>query len=208
MKPVASDRAAAVFFALAAVPLEGRGSELRARCTGDDVLQEEVEQLLASLEDSEDFLEAGALHFSGLAEPVQFPAGTRIGGFTVLRIIGAGASGIVYLARQEQPSRTVAVKVLRGGLDSAPVRRRFEVKAELLGQLQHPGIAHIYAAHSGDDATPPFIAMELVVGPPITEYAEARNLTANERVELTGEHPAEAAALPESFDRIRESSPT
>ncbi|HEU4928120.1 MAG TPA: protein kinase, partial [Vicinamibacterales bacterium] len=77
-----------------------------------------------------------------------------------------------------------AVKVLRRGLDAAAVRRRFEVEGELLGQLQHAGIAHIYAAHSGDDTTPPFIAMELVVGPPITDYADARKLSSNERVEL------------------------
>ena len=184
MIPVAPDRAAEVFFALASIRPEDRQRALVAECAGDRVLQAEVEQLLESLEEPGDFLDPAALHGSEPVEAVQFPAGTCIGGFTVLRIIGSGASGAVYLARQEHPSRTVAVKVLRRGFDAAPVRRRFEVEAELLGQLHHPGIAHIYAAHSGDDTTPPFIAMELVVGPPITDYADARKLTSNKRVEL------------------------
>ena len=182
---IASGRAAEIFFALASIRPEDRQRALVEQCAGDLVLQGEVEQFLESLEeDSGDFLDPAALHGSGPAEAVQFPAGTHIGGFTVLRIIGSGASGVVYLARQEHPSRTVAVKVLRRGLDAAAVRRRFEVEAELLGQLQHAGIAHIYAAHSGDDTAPPFLAMELVVGPPITDYADARKLTSHERVEL------------------------
>jgi eukaryotic-like serine/threonine-protein kinase len=60
--------------------------------------------------------------------------------------------------------------VLRRGLAASSARRRFEVEAELLGQLQHPGIAQIFAAHAGDDTTPPFMAMELIDGPPITEF--------------------------------------
>jgi len=107
VRPVASDRAAAVFFALAGIPPEDRRSLLAAQCAGDDSLKEQVERLLEGLDDSGDFLDPAALHCPEPTEALQFPPGTRIGGFTVLRVIGAGASGIVYVARQEQPSRTV-----------------------------------------------------------------------------------------------------
>ena len=61
---------------------------------------------------------------------------------------------------------------------------RFEVEAELLGQLHHPGIAHIFAAHPGDETIPPFIAMELVDGPPVTDYAVEHHLDARAKVEV------------------------
>jgi len=110
--------------------------------------------------------------------------GTRVGDFTVLRVIGSGSAGIVYVAEQRYPMRAVALKVLRHGLDATSVRRRFELEADLLARLDHPGVATIYAAHPGDASTPAFIAMELVDGPPITESADARSLSAAERVEL------------------------
>jgi WD40 repeat protein len=76
------------------------------------------------------------------------------------------------------------LKVLRAEFLASVVQRRFEIEAELLAQLHHPGIAQIYAAHPGDPATPPFIAMELVDGPPITEYVDSRRLSIRERIEL------------------------
>jgi WD40 repeat protein/tRNA A-37 threonylcarbamoyl transferase component Bud32 len=103
--------------------------------------------------------------------------GSSIGDFTLIRQIGSGGAGVVFLAQQRQPSRIVE-------LMASTMRRRFEIEAELLAQLQHPGIAQVYAAYSGDAGTPPFIAMELVNGPPLTQYAEARQLSVRDRVDL------------------------
>jgi WD40 repeat protein/predicted Ser/Thr protein kinase len=111
-------------------------------------------------------------------------AGTSIAGFTLIRQIGSGGTGVVHLARQHQPARIVALKTLRHEFMAGTMRRRFEIEAELLAQLQHPGIAQVYAAYSGDATTPPFIAMELVNGPPLTQYADDRRLGVRERVEL------------------------
>jgi eukaryotic-like serine/threonine-protein kinase len=111
-------------------------------------------------------------------------AGATIGGFTLIRHIGSGGAGVVYLAQQQQPSRIVALKMLRRELMASTMRRRFEIEAELLAQLQHPGIAQVYAAHSGDAVTPPFIAMEYVDGPPLTQYADDRRLAVRDRVDL------------------------
>ncbi len=111
------------------------------------------------------------------------PAGTVIGDFVVIKQIGSGGTGVVYLAHQQHPSRVVALKLLRHEFVASAIQRRFAIEAELLGHLHHPGIAQIYAAHPGDATTPPYIAMELVNGPPLTDFAESRNLSIAERVE-------------------------
>jgi eukaryotic-like serine/threonine-protein kinase len=173
-----------MFLALAAIPPEERDAWLAEQCRDDAALRGEVESLLAALDAPADFLDPAALHPPALDAETPATPGTVIGEFTIQRVIGSGSSGIVYSALQGRPRRIVALKVLRRGLAASSARRRFEVEAELLGQLQHPGIAQIFAAHAGDDTTPPFIAMELVDGPPITEFVRQAGLDVRARVEL------------------------
>ena len=180
----ASDRASAIFFALSAVDPEHRARVLDEQCAGDPALRQEVERLLKTLADVPSFVSPVDRRASVYHDGVALPAGTVVGDFIVVRQIGAGGTGVVHLAHQQHPPRVVALKVLRREFLASAVQRRFEIEAELLGQLQHPGIAQIYAAHPGDDKTPPFIAMELVNGPPITEYADAHKLSVRERVDL------------------------
>jgi serine/threonine protein kinase len=103
----------------------------------------------------------------------------------VLRAIGSGGMGVVYAAQQNRPQRTVAIKVLRRGYRHPELLKRFAREADLLGQLQHPGIAQVFSFHAGDKISPAHLVMEFVNGPPITEYCRARALTIHERVELT-----------------------
>ena len=110
--------------------------------------------------------------------------GTRLGGFLVLHALGSGGMGVVYAAQQERPRRTVAIKVLRRGFRHPEILRRFEHEAEMLGRLQHPGIAQVYAFMPGDRATPAHLVMELVAGPPMTDYARAQQLSIADRVGL------------------------
>ena len=182
MHTPASDRATAIFFALAQIPPDQRGPQLDERCGGDIALREEVERLLHGLEKTDTLI--SPLTPPVGADDVSQPAGAEVGGFVIVRQIGAGGTGVVHLAHQRHPPRVVALKILRREFVASAVQRRFEIEAELLGHLHHPGIAQVYAAHPGDAATPPFIAMELVNGPPLTEFAEARGLSARERVEL------------------------
>ena len=76
---------------------------------------------------------------------------TRIGQYRILGIVGEGGMGTVYEAQQDRPSRTVALKVIRGGGLSASRLRRFEHESQVLGRLQHPGIAQIYEAGTVKD---------------------------------------------------------
>jgi tRNA A-37 threonylcarbamoyl transferase component Bud32 len=113
--------------------------------------------------------------------------GTDLGGITITRLIGEGGMGRVYEAHQEDPPRTVAVKVIRQGITSEKTMRRFEREAEFLGRLQHPGIARIYVvgSYSSDDGDVPFFVMEFVANAkPINHYASENNLSLADRLKL------------------------
>src|SRR5262249_58490289 len=101
------------------------------------------------------------------------PAGRRVGPYRIVPVLGMGGMGVVYVAEQARPSRTVALKVIRPGLATPSVARRFEYEAEVLGRLQHPGIAQIIEAGTADTGfgPQPFFAMELVNGVPLTDYS-------------------------------------
>ena len=106
------------------------------------------------------------------------PVPATIGRFRTLRVIGQGGMGVVYLAEQDNPRRQVALKVIRPGMASAGLLRRFEFEAQVLGRLGHPGIAQIYEAGTADTGAgpQPYFAMELVEGSPLTEYVRAKRL--------------------------------
>ncbi|MFT5052850.1 MAG: tetratricopeptide (TPR) repeat protein/predicted Ser/Thr protein kinase [Chlamydiales bacterium] len=111
----------------------------------------------------------------------------RIARYRVLSVLGEGGMGVVYLAEQDRPRRTVALKVLKPGHFSPAAKARFEWEAELVGRLQHPGIAQIFEAGTeelADGVRRPFFAMERIEGRTITDHADAENLGARARVAL------------------------
>jgi len=124
------------------------------------------------------------LRFESAAE---LPAGTDLGGVTIVRPIGAGGMGRIYEARQHAPARAVAVKLMRNGIVSKPLLRRFEFEAEVLARLRHPNIAQIFmvGSHRQGDLAMPFIVMELVPeARTLTRFAEENRLSVRERVRL------------------------
>jgi eukaryotic-like serine/threonine-protein kinase len=192
--------AEAIFLALANVDPADRAAFLDARCGGDAALRREVEALISSLDlPDEDFLDPEripALDMTAVDGPLQ--PGSHLGTFLVLHALGSGGMGVVYAAQQDRPRRTVAIKVLRRGYRHPDVLRRFENEAEVLGRLQHPGIAQVYAFSPGDRTTPAHLVMELVSGPPLTDYARAQQLSIADRVGLTIKL---AAAVQHAHDR-------
>ncbi|MFT4709342.1 MAG: serine/threonine protein kinase/WD40 repeat protein, partial [Planctomycetota bacterium] len=120
--------------------------------------------------------------------PAPSPEGSipeRIGRYRVLRSIGRGGMGVVYEAVQDSPHRSVALKVLHPELLSESGLRRFGLEAEVLGRLQHQGIAQVFDARTTieDDKTP-YLAMELIQGPPITTWARTAALGAEGCLDL------------------------
>ena len=110
-----------------------------------------------------------------------------IGRYHIKRIIGHGGMGAVYEAMQEQPRRVVALKVMRTGAASRSALRRFLYESQLLARLKHPGIAQVYEAgtHVENGVRVPYFAMEYIAGArSLTEFAEQRDLSTDQRVEL------------------------
>jgi tetratricopeptide (TPR) repeat protein len=168
-------------------------------CGGDKSLQQEVESLLAQLEESGTFLEAPAREVAAksLARsvaaarcnevPTACPFSAVIGRYRIVRVLGEGGMGIVYEAEQEQPRRSVALKVIKPGFATPERLWRFEHESKALGRLQHPGIAQIYEASTADTGfgQQPYFAMELIRGESLLSYAEAHHLNTRERLALT-----------------------
>jgi WD40 repeat protein/tRNA A-37 threonylcarbamoyl transferase component Bud32 len=113
--------------------------------------------------------------------------GTKIGAFTLKRIIGSGGMGTVYEAMQEQPRRRVALKMMKQGITSRSALRRFEFESQTLARLQHPGIAQVYEAGTHDDGAGgvPWFIMEYIPNArTLTEYAQEKKLGTRERLVL------------------------
>ena len=113
----------------------------------------------------------------------------RIGPFRILALMGEGAMGMVYEAEQERPRRRVALKIIRPGVATPGMLRRFEHEYEFLGRLQHPGIAQIYQAGVADTGSgpQPYFAMELVRGRRLDDYVRIRELDLEDRLTLVAE---------------------
>ncbi len=126
---------------------------------------------------------------SGLRNPVRPDTVIRedldqIGPYKVERTLGEGGFGAVYLARQETPiERLVAIKVLKPGMDCKQVVRRFEVERKALALMEHPSIARIIEAGQTAQRRP-YVIMEHVDGPAITEYCDENRLGLRERLAL------------------------
>jgi len=112
------------------------------------------------------------------------PGDEWIGRYRLLRTIGEGGMGIVYLAEQQEPiRRKVALKVIKPGMDSKRVVARFEAERQALALLDHPNIAHVYDAGTTESGRPYFV-MEYVKGQSITDHCDRHKLTIKERLRL------------------------
>jgi eukaryotic-like serine/threonine-protein kinase len=111
-------------------------------------------------------------------------AGTVIGRYHLLQMIGEGGMGEVWLAEQKQPvRRRVALKLIKAGMNTREVAARFESERQALALMDHPAIAKVFDAGSTSQGAPYFV-MEHVAGVPITSYCDKHRLTTRERLEL------------------------
>src|SRR5439155_15393719 len=104
-------------------------------------------------------------------------------GYRIVRLMGHGGMGAVYEAEQDNPRRSVALKMIRPGVGSPDLVKRFGRETQVLGRLHHPGIGQIYAAGVTDNGQP-YFAMELIHGPPLLAYAERERLDTAARLGL------------------------
>jgi len=147
---------------------------LERECGDDPELRQNVEELLRCRVEAT----AALLQDHAVGSDWLHP-GSRLDDYEIVRLIGTGGMGRVYEAQQFSPRRCVALKVIKPGQMSSEARGRFRHEGEILGQLQHPGIAQIFEAGTAtlDDGTElPFIAMEYVSGMRLDEYVRREGL--------------------------------
>ena len=172
--------------------LERKGSDraayLRSACVGDDQLRKEVESLLASHHESTGFMASPAADLNMLAfdlSSAEIPRVQRVGSYELQRRIGRGGMGSVWLGiciDRDYPNR-VAVKMVKRGMDTAEILRRFRMERQVLAGLDHPNIARLIDAGSASDGSP-YLVMEYVEGIPIDQYCEKRKSSITERLQL------------------------
>src|SRR6516165_5703455 len=165
---------------------ERRGAFLDERCGGDPDLRAAVERLLhfdAKAQGAPDFLQSPAAEVRAALPGRAAAMPASFGRYRLLRLHGEGGMGTVYEAEQDNPRRTVALKVIRPGLVSPEYLKRFSHEAQILARLQHPGIAQVHEAGMSEDGQS-FFAMEFIRGMPLDEYARGRGLEAAARLEL------------------------
>ncbi len=167
-----------------------RQAFLRDACGSNEALRVEVTSLLRSAGSSGRFLEGSAIEgilpgLGSISDPASL-VGQTVGSYRIEQLVGVGGMGVVYLARQGNPDRLVALKLLRPGLATPRLVQRLQDEAEVLARLHHPGIAQIFEAGctSLDSWAQPYFAMEFVDGESLLRYASARNLALPDRIEL------------------------
>ena len=178
------------------LPRERWRAELCAREKLNDTEKQELMRLLEAHESMpEGFMDAGKVRvrqeaLAGVETQKtqiarnEHKAGDEIGSYRLESRLGEGGFGVVWRARQTEPVvREVALKILKLGMDSVRILKRFKAEQQMLAMMEHPNIAQLIEAGMTEDGRP-FFAMELVKGRPVTEFCDARELGIRERLEV------------------------
>lgn len=190
MSPSRHDQIGTHFLEARELTGEARRQYLDELAARDPELSNEVESLLTADENEFTVLDESdnEERVGGIRNRKQdHLIGRRLGRYVVQSVIASGGMGTVYKATQEKPRRTVAVKVVKPGWGSTSALRRFEIEAQILGQLQHPGIAQVFEAHvyESDAGRVPYFVMEYIPNAlTITEFARRKNLGVRGRLAL------------------------
>jgi serine/threonine protein kinase len=184
----APTRTEALFYEVFEMPPAERASFLAGECAEDTATLAEVEELLRAYDEAEQFMEGrkgnrdhadGAPGSAGSERP-----GEAVGHYRLVEQIGEGGFGTVWIAEQERPvRRTVALKIIKLGMDTRNVVARFEQERQALAMMEHSAIAKVFDAGSTKSGRPYFV-MELVKGVKITRFCDDAGLRISERLQL------------------------
>jgi serine/threonine protein kinase len=167
-----------------------RLSFLKQACAHDENLRDEVWALVSAHESSGDFIQKPAIIDLRLlendrAEGNAALAGQQIGNYQIVRELGRGGMGTVYLAARVDKifEKQVALKIIKRGMDSDAIVKRFVMERQILANLDHPNIARMIDGGTTDDGLPYFV-LEYIEGTTITRYCDERHLNTIDRVRL------------------------
>jgi non-specific serine/threonine protein kinase/serine/threonine-protein kinase len=161
-----------------------RDAFLTEACAGDQDLRREVERLMHADEQASVFVDSAAAGVERIASTV-LPEGRQVGAYRIVRELGRGGMGSVYLGERAdaQFDMRVAIKLIKRGMDTDAVLQRFRHERQILAALEHPNIARLLDGGTTDEGLPHFV-MEYVDGQPIDEYCRAHRLTLEQRLDL------------------------
>ena len=166
-----------------------RGGFLEGLCGGDASLRSEIEKLIEGSDQAGDFIETPPVLDKStikLSDPENTPlTGVRIGAYKVIREIGRGGMGTVYLAARDDDEfrKHVAIKVIIAGFDHETIIQRFRNERQILAGLDHPNIARLLDGGTTESGAPYFV-MEYIEGQTIRDYCDGHRLTTIERLKL------------------------
>jgi serine/threonine-protein kinase len=167
------------------LPETERGAFLESACTGDDHLRAEVEGMLAMASASTaqvaDIVERAAWRLQVETRPLA--EGTRLGAYELVRELGRGGMGAVYLARRSdrEYEKFCAIKIIRHGMETGEMLARFRFERQILARLEHPNVCRLLDGGTTEDGRP-FLVMEYVEGTPLLEYCDRANLSLQQRL--------------------------
>jgi serine/threonine protein kinase len=167
------------------LPETERGAFLAAACGDDHSLRADVIAMLREDAQGGSLLDADLSQVAQgiLSDPATSHFPKQLGPYRLLRMLGEGGMGVVFLAERDDLGTLVAIKILRDAWLSPARRERFATEQRTLAQLKHPSIARLYDADALPDGTPWFV-MEYVDGVPITEYCRTHDRSIEQRVRL------------------------
>jgi serine/threonine protein kinase/tetratricopeptide (TPR) repeat protein len=188
MNPEQWQRIKEVFFSALDRSPDSRAQYLSEACADDTSLLGQVEALIASHEETDSFIDGPMFQLDGeQVARCETPMveGQGIGPYQIVREIGRGGMGTVYLAARADRTyqKEVAIKVVRRGLAADLMIRRFLDERQILASLDHPNIARLLDGGATEDGLPYFV-MEYIEGVPIDEYCDGRHLPTIRRLEL------------------------
>ncbi len=187
MDPQRWNRIKEIFDAACEVPPDARAAFLERACGDDVAMREEIQGLFDEEDRVHSMLDGVAIEATGLLGDLT-REGRRIGPYLLIRRIGVGGMGEVYLAARAdgQFEHRVALKLVRPGLGSEQILARFRSERQILARLQHPNIARLLDGGLTEEGQPYFV-LEYIDGQPIDAYADAHQLSIDERLDLFGQ---------------------
>ena len=177
-----------LFHAVLERPPEERERFLAREAGNNPLLLREVRSLLEAYDRDPEFLETPAVRITGDRETTgeEEMTGKQVGSYTVVRRIGRGGMGTVWLAERSDKefSQQVALKIVKRGMDSEEIVRRFRTERRILASLQHPHIARLIDGGILGDGRPWFAMDYVEGGVPLNEYCNARRFPVSDRLSL------------------------
>lgn len=185
MAGIDPDKVKQVFASALEVEPGDRAAVLDELCGDDTDFRDEVESWLASYLESEGFIETPIFSASSLIDTTPPSVGRQFGNYTIIREIGHGGMGAVFLAGRNDGEfeQQVAVKIVRQAIVETESINQFRRERQILASLSHPNIAKLLDGGVTADGTP-FLAMEFVEGKSIIKYADSKGLGLDERLKL------------------------